>query len=56
MNRLLEILKRKITVSKMTDNCGDSYMIDIHSAFLTEDEYNIVKEFITKEEEEEENE
>jgi hypothetical protein len=56
MNRLLEILKRKICVSKTTDNCSTSYIIDIHSAFLTEDEYNIILEFIKTPEEEEENE
>jgi hypothetical protein len=53
MNKLLELLKRKLYVSKMTTKNDDIYFIDIESHQITEEEYNLIKEFIQRKDEEE---
>lgn len=52
MTKLLEILKRKLCVTKFTAKGEQVYMLDACSNQLTEDEYNLIKEFIEKEDEE----
>lgn len=53
MNKLLELLKRKLYVSKTTTKNDEIYFIDIESHQITEEEYNLIKEFIQRKDEEE---
>jgi hypothetical protein len=54
MTKLLEILKRKIYLSKITKSNDEIYFIDIDSHQITEEEYNLIKEFLERQEEENE--
>lgn len=54
MTKLLEILKRKLIVIKSIDKNEKMYLINIHSNQLTEEEYNLIKEFLERQEEENE--
>lgn len=53
MTKLLELLKRKLMVIESIDKDGKMYLINIHSNQLTEEEYNLIKEFIQRKDEEE---
>lgn len=55
MNKLLEILKRKIYVIKHTFKDREIYMLHVESHQITEEEYELIKDFITRKEEEEKN-
>ena len=54
MNKLLEILKRKLCVNKITIKSEEIYMLDVCSNQLTEEEYDLIREFIQKKEKENE--
>ena len=53
MNKLLEILKRKVWVSTLTSKNEELYFINIESNQITEEEYELIKEFIQRKDEEE---
>jgi hypothetical protein len=53
MNKLLELLKRKLMVIQSIDKDEKMYLIGIHSNQITEEEYNLIKEFIQRKDEEE---
>lgn len=53
MTKLLEIFKRKLMGIKNSDKDEKMYLINIHSNQLTEEEYNLIKEFIQRKDEEE---
>ena len=52
MNKLLEILKRKLCVFKFTTKDNEKYFLNVESEQLTEEEYELIKEFIQRKEEE----
>lgn len=52
MNKLLEILQRKLYVTKTTTKNDEIFFIDIESHQITEEEYELIKEFIQRKEEE----
>lgn len=54
MNNLAEeILKRKVYVIKNSTKNEETHFIDIKSNQITEEEYNLIKEFIQRKDEEE---
>lgn len=52
MNKLLELLKRKIYVIKNTFKDKEIYFLDVESHQITEEEYELIKEFMTRKDEE----
>ena len=52
MNKLLKILKDILGVYKLTLNKETTYYLTTGNAQLTEEEYNLIKEFLEKEENE----
>lgn len=54
MNKLLEILKRKLSITHLITKQEQVYFINVQSNQITEEEYNLIKEFLEKEEEENE--
>lgn len=55
MNKLWEILKRKLCVYKLTTKDNEKYFLNVESEQLTEEEYELIKDFMTRKEEEEKN-
>lgn len=52
MNKLWEILKRKLCLSKFTTKENEKYFLDVESHQLTEEEYQLIKEFMQRKDEE----
>ena len=48
MNKLLELLKRKIYVIKNTFKDREIYMLDVESHQITEEEYELIREFMQR--------
>lgn len=51
MDKILDLLKRKLIISKITDNRKDSYFMSANTSLITEEEYNLILNFLNSEEE-----
>ena len=54
MDKILDLLKRRLIISKITDKRRDSYFVNVNTSLITEEEYNLMLEFLNSEEKENE--
>lgn len=54
MYKILDLLKRRLTLSKITNKEEERYFVDIIQDQITEEEYNLILNFLNSEEEENE--
>ena len=54
MYKILDLLKRRLIISKITDKRKDSYFLNINTAQITEEEYNLILNFLNSEDEKDE--
>lgn len=54
MDKILDLLKRRLIISKITDKKRESYFMNINTSLITEEEYNLILEFLNSEEKENE--
>lgn len=54
MDKILDLLKRRLIISKITDNRKDSYFVSVNTSLITEEEYNLMLQFLNSEEKENE--
>lgn len=52
MNKLLEIFKTRLRLFKITSEKKEKYILDVESEQITEEEYELIKEFMTRKDEE----
>lgn len=52
MNKLLEIFKTRLRLFKITSEKNEKYILDVESEQITEEEYELIKEFMTRKDEE----
>lgn len=51
MYKILDLLKRRLIISKITDKKRDSYFVSINTSLITEEEYNLILNFLNSEDE-----
>ena len=54
MDKILDLLKKRLIIGKITDNRKDVYFVNVNTSLITEEEYNLMLEFLNSEEEENE--
>lgn len=54
MYKILDLLKRRLTVSKITNKEEERYFVDIIQNQITEEEYNLILNFLNSEDEQDE--
>lgn len=54
MYKILDLLKRRLVISKITDKRKDSYFLTINTTQITEEEYNLILELLNSEDEKDE--
>lgn len=54
MGKILDLLKRRLIVSKITDKRKESYFVNINVSQITEEEYNLILNFLNSEDEQDE--
>lgn len=52
MNKLLEIFKTRLRVYKITSEKKEKFMLDVESEQITEEEYELIREFMQRKDEE----
>ena len=54
MDKILELFKRRVWVSKITQKEQEMYLMDLSSKQITEEEYNLILELLKSEDEKDE--
>lgn len=54
MYKILDLLKRRLIISKLTKKEKECYFVDIHESQITEEEYNLILNFLNSEDEQDE--
>jgi hypothetical protein len=54
MDKILELFKRRVWVSKITKKEQEMYLMDLSSKQITEEEYNLILELLKSEDEKDE--
>ena len=54
MGKILDLLKRRLTLSKIKNKEEERYFVDIIQNQITEEEYNLILNFLNSEDEQDE--